>query len=55
MSRDEQEFEFIVDVPPDEYTIREFHKSIAQGLINKYGAENMKKVLEELKKRRNLN
>lgn len=50
MKRREPEFEFIIDVPPDEETIREFHKSIAQGLINKYGAETMKRVLEELNK-----
>jgi len=50
MKRKEQEFEFIVDVLPDEETIREFHRSIAQGLVNKYGAETMKRVLEESKK-----
>lgn len=50
MAKKEQEFEFIVDVSPDEETIREFHRSIAQGLINKYGAETMKRVLEGSKK-----
>lgn len=51
MKRKEQEFEFIVDVQPDKETIREFHRSIAQGLVNKYGAETMKRVLEEAKKK----
>jgi len=40
------QFEFIVDVPVDEETIRESHKVIAQALINKYGANNMRKVLK---------
>lgn len=48
--RKEPEFEFIFENEPDEETIREFHQCIAQGLINKYGAENMKRVLEEYKK-----
>lgn len=42
-------YEFIVDVPPDEETIIESHKVIAQALINKYGANNMRKVLKLLK------
>ncbi|MGN2368968.1 hypothetical protein ACTFJW_02780 [Clostridium cagae] len=42
------EFKFIVDVPPDEETIRECHRVIAQALINKYGIKNMKKVLERI-------
>lgn len=50
MKRKEQEFEFIVDVPPDEDTIRRSHMVIAKAFINKYSVENMKRVLEELKK-----
>lgn len=50
MKIQEQEFEFIVDISPDEETIKAFHRSIAQGLVNKYGVETMKKVLEELNK-----
>lgn len=42
------EFEFIVDVPPDEGTIEESHKIIAQSYLNRYGAKNMKKVLKIL-------
>lgn len=55
MKRKEPEFEFIVDVPPDEDTIRRSHMVIAKSLVNKLGTENMRKVLEELKKRRILN
>lgn len=47
MKVQEKEFEFIVDIPPDEETIKAFHRAIAQGLINKYGSETMEKVLEE--------
>lgn len=45
-----QDFVFIVDIPPDEETIDEAHEVIAQAYIKKYGVENMKRVLEELKK-----
>lgn len=50
MKKKEPEFEFIVDVPPDEDTIRRGNMVLAQALVNKYGVENMKRVLEELKK-----
>lgn len=50
MKRTEQEFEFIVDVPPNEDTIKRSHEVLAKALVNKYGIENMKLVLEELKK-----
>lgn len=46
----EPEFKFIVDVPPDEDTIRRSHEVLAKAFVNKYGVENMKRVLEELKK-----
>ena len=49
MSKKEQDFEFIVDVPPDDYCIEKFHIALARGLINKYGVENMKKILETMK------
>lgn len=42
------EFEFIVDVPPDDETIKESHKIIAQSYLNRYGFKNMKKVLKVL-------
>ena len=45
----EPEWEFIFDNEPDEETIEEFHRSLAQILINKYGANNMKRVLDILK------
>lgn len=45
-----QDFVFVVDVPPDEDTIKRSHKAIANAYIKKYGVDNMKRVLEELKK-----
>ena len=46
--KNKQDFEFIVDVPPDDYCIEKFHIALARGLINKYGVENMKKILETI-------
>ena len=40
-------FEFVVGVAPDEETIKEFHRILANGLIKKYGANTMKGVLEK--------
>lgn len=37
MKKDNIIYEFIVDVPPDNETIINFHNAIARGLINKYG------------------
>lgn len=48
MKRKEPEFKFIVDVPPNEDTIKRFHMVIAKAFIEKYGAENMKRVVELL-------
>lgn len=45
----ETEWKFIFDNEPDEETLIEFHRSIAQSYVDKYGVENMKKVLEVLK------
>ena len=45
-----QDLIFVVDVPPDEDTISRANKVIAEAYIKKYGVENMKRVLEELKK-----
>lgn len=42
-----KDFEFVVGVAPDEETIKEFHRILANGLIKKYGANNMKGVLEK--------
>ncbi|WP_294379131.1 hypothetical protein [uncultured Clostridium sp.] len=44
----EPEWEFIFDNEPDEEVVEEFHKSLAQIYINKYGANNMRRVLEVL-------
>ena len=41
-----KDFEFIIVTPADEESITNFHKSLAQGLINKHGIETMKKVVE---------
>ncbi|WP_204226492.1 hypothetical protein [Clostridium botulinum] len=43
-------YEFVVDVEPDEETINEFHKNLALILINKYGVQTMKEVLNILEK-----
>lgn len=42
-----KDFEFVVGVAPDEETIKEFHRILANGLIKKYGANTMKGVLEK--------
>lgn len=41
-----KDFEFIIVTPPNEECIESFHKTLAQGLINKYGIEIMRKVVE---------
>lgn len=46
------EFNFIVDVPPDEECIKEFRMGIAEDLIQNHGIEFIKRVLEELDKRK---
>lgn len=43
-----KDFVFVVNTPPDEYTINEFHKGLAEILINKYGVETMKEVLKQI-------
>lgn len=40
-----KDFKFVVRTKPDEETIKEFHKVLAQSLINKYGIEVMKEVI----------
>ena len=45
-----QDFEFIVDVPPDNDTLERASRVIAEAFVEKYGVENMKLVLEELKR-----
>ncbi|MDU1031616.1 hypothetical protein ACQPUQ_09920 [Clostridium paraputrificum] len=40
-------FEFVVGVAPDEETIKEFHRVLANGLIKKYGVNTMKGVIEK--------
>lgn len=43
-----KDYEFIIVSPADEESIMNFHKSLAQGLIDKHGVEVMKQVLELL-------
>ncbi|MBU5486991.1 hypothetical protein KQI77_02280 [Clostridium sp. MSJ-8] len=45
-----QDFEFVIDVPPDDYCIEKFNITLARGLIKKYGVENIKKILETIEK-----
>nr|DAD70027.1 MAG TPA: hypothetical protein [Myoviridae sp. ct6F13] len=42
-----KDFEFVVGVAPDEETIKEFHRVLANGLIKKYGVNTMKGVIEK--------
>ena len=47
----EPDWEFISDNEPDEETIEEFHRSLAQDYIDMYGVDNMKRVLEMVKQK----
>lgn len=47
-----EEFEFIVDVPPDRETIINFHKVIARGLIKKYGEATMREVVKQIEEKK---
>lgn len=47
----EPDWEFISDNEPDEETIDEFHRSLAQDYIDMYGVDNMKRVLEMVKQK----
>lgn len=42
-----KDFKFVVRTKPDEETIKEFHKVLAQALIDKYGIEVMKSIIKE--------
>lgn len=44
-----KEFEFIEINEPDGYCLENFHKALAKGLINKYGEEAMRKVVDTIK------
>ncbi|MGN2370624.1 hypothetical protein ACTFJW_11295 [Clostridium cagae] len=43
-------YEFVVDVEPDEETIRRVHEDLARTLIKKYGKQTMQEVLTILNK-----
>lgn len=42
-------FIFVVKTKPDEDIEREFHRSLAKGLINKHGIDVMKKAIYVVK------
>ena len=44
------DLEFVIDTPPDEYTIKNFHKTMAKICIKKYGIDVMKRVVKEMDK-----
>lgn len=44
------EFEFIIKTAPDKETIKQMHKELAKGLVNKYGQGVMKEVLKQIDK-----
>lgn len=46
--REKINYEFIFDNEPDEETLKEAHRIIAEAYIKKYGVQNMKKVLKIL-------
>jgi len=43
-------FKFVVDVPPDKETLEEAEEIMAKAYIEKYGIENIRRVLEVLDK-----
>lgn len=45
------DFIFKIKVPPDEDVIRDFHRSLAKGLINKHGVDVMKNVVDIVKRK----
>jgi hypothetical protein len=46
-----REFEFYEKNPPSEELINEFHKSMAESLIAKFGEATMKEVVKQIKER----
>lgn len=46
--KNEINYEFVVDVPPDEDCIERSHKVIADAFIKKYGVETMKEVVRQM-------
>lgn len=42
------DYNFICDNELKERTIKEFHRAIVKGLINKYGAKNMKEIIRKI-------
>ena len=50
-----REFNFIVRRPPDKDVIKEFHRSLAESLIAKFGESNMKEVVRQIQERNSTN
>lgn len=48
-----KDFEFIIITPTGEESTTNFHKSLAEGLINKHGIETMKQGLVLLRANKN--
>ncbi|MPM28322.1 hypothetical protein SDC9_74843 [bioreactor metagenome] len=46
-----KDFVFVVDTPPDEYTMDQFYKGLAEILIKKYGVEAIREALRQIKER----
>lgn len=46
-----KKYEFVIGIAPDEETIKEFHKVLANGLIKKYGIETMKEVIRMIEEK----
>lgn len=44
-------YEFIFDNQPDEETLQEFHKAIAEDLIENFGLEVMKEVVRQIREK----
>lgn len=43
-----KDFVFEVGTPPDEYTMDQFYKGLAEMLINKYGLKAIREALNEI-------
>ncbi|WP_017354104.1 MULTISPECIES: hypothetical protein [unclassified Clostridium] len=48
-------YEFVIDIGPDKETIREFHRGIAEDLIENFGEETMKEVVRQIKEKDMIN
>ncbi|WP_202905406.1 hypothetical protein [Clostridium botulinum] len=44
-------YEFVIDIGPNKETIKEFHRGIAEDLIENFGEETMKEVVRQIKEK----